>query len=119
MKTQSIQQFLKDIVDTKPNSIEAYVAGEALDYDDPQSFFNDLNCHGCISGMVSGLIYYCDTHRFFDDHYEEILELKEQFEDETGSTLKIEGDLKNYLAWFAFEEIAFRLNQKHNEILSN
>jgi hypothetical protein len=109
MNQHKLKALLHEILSNKPSSIQAKVAQEALERDNPVDFFNEITQYGCVSGMVSGLIYYCDTHRFFDDHYEEILELKAQYEDETGSTLKIEGDLKNYLAWFAFEISASNL----------
>ena len=85
------------------------VAAEALDYDEPELFFKDLLNHGCVSGMVWSLIYYTDTHAFFDKHYDEIEEIREEFEDGTGQPLTIKGDLKNFLAWFAFEETAYRI----------
>ena len=74
------------------------VAAEALDYDEPELFFKDLLNHGCVSGMVWSLIYYTDTHAFFDKHYDEIEPIREEFEDGTGQPLTIKGDLKNFLA---------------------
>jgi len=62
--------------------------------------------------MVSGLIYYSETHAFFDQHYEEIEDLRIATEEEIGEPLKIKGDLKNFLAWFAFEETAYQLAQE-------
>ena len=59
--------------------------------------------------MVSGLIWYTDTHRFFDKHYHAIEELREDFEESIGVPLSVKGDLKNHLAWFAFEEVASRI----------
>jgi len=100
-----LQQTLKD----NPNSIKAEVAEEALDHDDPQTFFKDLLQHGCISGMVGELIYYKDTHIFYDKHYAEIETLRDEYEESTGEPLKIKNDLKNYLAWFAFEQVAYQL----------
>lgn len=93
----------------KPNSIKAAVAQEALDHEDPQAFFNDLQQHGCVSGMVSSLIYYIDTHAFYDKHYEEIEELRTEYKELTGESIQIGSDLKNYLAWFAFEYVASEL----------
>lgn len=86
-----------------------HVAREALEYDNPEMFFEDLSRHGCICGMVWSLIYYTDTHAFFDEHYDEIQEIKDDCEDNVWEPLQIKGDLKNFLAWFAFEEIAYRL----------
>tara|TARA_B110000977_G_C10865683_1_gene411525 strand:- start:10 stop:180 length:171 start_codon:yes stop_codon:yes gene_type:complete len=52
------------------------------------------------------MIWYSDTHDFFDEHYDEIEELREEWLEQTGQPLNISGDLKNYLAWFAFERVA-------------
>jgi len=56
--------------------------------------------------LVSSLIYYEDTQSFFDRHYREIENLREHVQVEIGEVLKIEGDLKNWFAWFAFEWVA-------------
>ena len=105
-----MKDLLKLILKTNPQTIQAEVAQEALEHDDPQIFFNDLLQHGCISGMVSSLIYYTDTHAFYDKHYAEIEELRAEYEDSTGEPLKINNDLKNYLAWFAYEQVAYQLS---------
>ena len=77
MKTQtgnvSFAAQLQNIIDQEPDTIRARVAEEALDVSEHyeiKSWFNDLLSHGCISGMIGSLIYYCDTHKFFDDHYD-------------------------------------------------
>ena len=107
MKTQ-LQQIIKN----DACSLKAAVAQEALDYDNPEIFFHDLLSHGCVSGMVGSLIYYADTHVFYDKHYSEIELLREEYEDSIGEPIKIKGDLKNYLAWFAFELTAYQLTQE-------
>lgn len=56
--------------------------------------------------MVRSLIYYTDTHKFFDEYYEEIQDVLEEQED-YWLVFKWNGsDLKNQLAWLAFEEVA-------------
>jgi len=93
-------------------SLEKAVANQALNYETPESiscFFEDLLQHGCISGMVGSLIYYADTEAFFDNHYHEIMELKEEFEESIGEPMRLPYNLKNHLAWFGFEETARRL----------
>ncbi len=64
--------------------------------------------------MISFLIYYVDIHAFFDKHYKEIEELREDYQYPVGEQLQIKGDLKNFLAWFAFEEIAWSIAQELN-----
>ncbi len=72
-------------------------------------FFRDLANHGCISGMVSSLVWYSDTHRFFDTFYYEIMEIMENLARE-GIKFEFTGeDLKNRLSWLAFEEEAWKM----------
>ena len=99
---KSLKQILKD----HPNTIKAE---EALEHEEPQTFFKDLLQYGCINGMVSKLIYYKDTHAFYDKYYAEIEALHEEYEESIGEPLQIKNDLKNFLAWFAFEQVAYQL----------
>lgn len=105
----SLKSALQNIISSKPNSLQAVVASEALEYHDIAAFFSDLLQHGCLSGMVSNLVYYIDTHAFFDTHYVEIEDLRNEVEDNLGEPLQIKGDLKNFMAWFAFEETAYQM----------
>lgn len=100
---------LQELIISKPNTLMSAIADEALDYHCPVTFFSDLLQHGCVSGMVCSLIYYADTHAFYDTHYDEIDEVREDWDAETGQALTIKGDLKNFLAWFAFEQTAYQL----------
>lgn len=102
---------LEKIRDKEPNTIRSYVAEEALEYteDQPTSLFHDLARCGCKCGTVRDLIYYYDTRAFFDLYYEDIEWLREEYEESTGESIRIVGDLKNWLAWFAFEETAFQI----------
>jgi len=76
-----------------------------------KAFFSDLSQGGCSGGMIGSLIYYVDTHKFFDGYYDEIMELVEDLEQEYGSPLWTaeKGDLKNFFAWLVFEETAFKI----------
>lgn len=58
-----------------------------VDYTEKQ-ILEDLQHGGCISGMVSGLIYYSDTCRFYNKHRQSIFALVEEYCDQTGMTLK-------------------------------
>lgn len=102
-----IRKQLKNIVQTEPHSIRAEVATEALNYgSEIVTFFSDLLQYGCQSGIVSNFIYYTDTHKFYDTHYDEIENLREELENSFGEALRPKGDLKNWFAWVAFEETA-------------
>jgi len=109
VSNQSLKSALQDIIKSKPNSLKSAVANEALDHEDIKCFFSDLLQHGCISGMVGSLIYYADTHKFFDTHYDAIETLRDDVETNLGEPLIIKGDLKNFLAWFSFEETAYQM----------
>lgn len=104
---------IKEIANEQEGSIKNAVALEILSDADTDEeviiFFNDLQTYGCQSGMVSSLIYYRDTHAFFDTHYDEIEELRQDYKDSCGIDILIKYDLKNTLAWFAFEEVAYQL----------
>ncbi len=106
-----MKKYLNHILasDPKLSTIRAFVAREALNSDNPTAFFNDLADHGCICGMVSGLIYYTNTHQFYDYYYYEIDEIRESYEEDLGMAPHIYGDLKNSFAWFAFEHVAHGL----------
>lgn len=101
-----IKQKLQDIIENMSGTISAEVAQEALSYESIENFFSDLLQHGCVSGMIGSLIYYQDTHRFFDKHYSEIEEIRYELEESFGTPLQPNGDLKNWFAWLAFEETA-------------
>lgn len=101
-----LKKALRNIIQEAPASIKACVAQEALEQDNIRNFFNDLSNYGCVSGMIGSLIYYNQTHQFFDTYYEQIETLRLQYEEETGLQIQLGNDLKNTLAWFAFEETA-------------
>lgn len=105
-----LRKMLKAICKNESGTLRAAVAEEALDYhSEPMAFFHDLQNCGCACGLVGSLIYYADTHAFFDAHYDEIEELREEYESNMGEAIRIQGDLKNFYAWFSFEETAYRM----------
>lgn len=114
-----------------------------------KAILEELQLHGCISGMVSELIYYYDTNRFYNKHRAEIFKLVDEYCESTGETLKdflmganhfpldkdelnretfvggISGlirknpdyaeQIKNWFAWFAFEDVAYRYYTETHE----
>jgi len=105
-----MREKLEILLQENPNTITSEVAQSALESEDPKLFFQDLLQYGCQSGMISSLIRYSDTHAFYDKYYSEIEELRAEYEDSIGEPLKINNDLKNFLAWFAFEQVAYQLS---------
>lgn len=107
---------------TKTLKMETMEILEGMVYDDTtiEDIIIEVLNHGCISGIVSELIYYYQTEAFFDRHKEEINELAQEMSiDIYGNPYEIYKNLsygcsKNTLAWFGFEEmtrnIAYELN---------
>lgn len=108
VKSDSLQEWLSSYIEESSNQLEKY----ALDYllknfeDDHQrqNFINEVLNYGCQSGIVSELIYYKDTHHFYDRFYLEIETIRRRYENMTGSPIHVKGDLKNFYAWFGFEQ---------------
>ena len=69
-----------------------------------QDVIVDVLNHGCASGIVSSLIYYSQTRKFFIDNMDEIFDLYNEYIQEFGEGLGFEIDF-NSLSWFAFEEV--------------
>lgn len=96
-----------------------YVIGRWSDYNDKKYIFTDVLHNGCCSGVVSELIYYYDTVRFYKQYRQEINEMLYNIMNETGlyAPSELFGDKwdkedplaqddfnQNLLAWFGFEE---------------
>lgn len=82
------------------NAVINIVLDHVDDYDNAEKYFLDVLQYGCQSGIVSELIYYYQTEKFFDTHANEIFDLYNDLVEEFG---QIELN-KNNLAWLAFEE---------------
>ena len=96
--------------------------------DDAQGMYDDLQQGGCQSGVVGELIYYSDTVPFYLKHQKEIDALLYELCSDTGCApwelfkdkwddedpLAREYLNQNLLAWFGFEETAFRLVDGEN-----
>lgn len=96
-----------------------YVIDRWGDYNDKKYIFTDVLIHGCQSGVVTELIYYSDTVRFYKQYRQEINDLL--YDAMSGTGLYTPSELfgnkwdkedplaqgicnQNLLAWFGFEE---------------
>lgn len=112
-----------------------YVIGRWGDYNDKKYIFTDVLHNGCCSGVISELIYYYDTVRFYKQYRREINEMLYNIMNETGlyAPSELFGDKwdkedplaqddfnQNLLAWFGFEEtlrnIAYNFESLENYI---
>jgi hypothetical protein len=104
--------------------VKSICESESENYDDGiRGFILDLRQGGCASGLIGELVYYEDTTKFYNKFENEIQELIDNYTQELGYNNQLEfisslngsenvydnEQLKNLLAWFAFEETAFQL----------
>ena len=104
MKLKTKLKKLKSDNELK-NYVIKYILEDYKTDEEIKDFFNDLLKHGCQSGMISTLIYYDDTKRFYIQYMDEIHELIEELENDIG-LIKVNGNRSNFYAWLAFEETA-------------
>lgn len=110
--------------------VAQYVINRWEDYDDKKDIITEVLRHGCASGVVSSMIYYWDTVRFYERHKGEINELlynvmescgiyepKQLFgrRFDEGDPLCLYDTNKNLLAWFGFEETMRNIGNKFEE----
>lgn len=92
--------------------------------DDIVSYMNDVLQHGCVSGMVSELIYYRDIVEFYNKYKRDINALLVEALDNSGYTspselfgnkwdeedpLAEDESNQNLLAWFGFETSVYNI----------
>ena len=85
---------------------------EGIEDDEILSTVEEIVTYGCQSGIVSALITYSDTEKFFNNHANEIFELIEDMRQEGIIDMNNFELSKNNLAWFAFETIAQEIYQE-------
>jgi hypothetical protein len=115
---------LKRIMGEDNNNLKRNVASILLDEldgktgDEIKAWFENFNSYGCVNGMVGARIYYDDTHKFFDNFLEEILEYVNEELEQTGE-LKFNKGMsinKNSLAWFGFKRACYEIQREIYEI---
>ena len=116
---------MADTMEQMRKDIEDMLRGQLDDPKDDKAFqelLDDVTTEGCVSGIVSGMIYYTDTEKFYDLHKVAINDLLAQSLADMGAKspaelfgedkwdaadpLAMDTTNKNLLAWFAVEEIA-------------
>ena len=111
-----MEKTIKNYLESRKESssiLEYEVIDIILNHEDEglESFISNVLNYGCVSGIVSELIYYYQTEEFFNTFKEEINNLVHSLsEDIYGNPFELYYNLnggcsKNNLSWFAFEEI--------------
>ena len=113
--------------ESEGDTLRAYVLEHLLnrfdDYEDICDCIGEILAHGCVSGCVSSLVYYCDTLAFYEKYRDEInslvyevcydygnFDLSLIFKDwDKEDPLCLNTHNRNLLAWFGFEETLYRI----------
>ncbi|MGB0982638.1 MAG: DUF7222 domain-containing protein [Saprospiraceae bacterium] len=108
---KNIASILQNIIEKEFCTIQSFIAEEALNYiPHIDCFFEDLHQYGCQSGLIGSVIYNRDIDVFFDEHYSEIEEIRQEYYVQHGKNIEIGNqDLKTAYVWFAIETTAFDL----------
>ena len=125
LKRQS-EEHKNAVLKLATTEIGKIVGQDAAEHDEPWDYVKDVVNHGCSSGIVSGLIYYTETCKFYADHKEEIWE--QLAEDASNAGLGVlaymsqfpwgadvaDPDVfENNLAWYGYERAAYDLLMRH------
>lgn len=136
-----IGRLIGEVAIEGKDSLRGFVASSILEnmYDNTDSavmdFMNDVANYGCISGCVSGMIYYHETIKFYDEFSENIydlfldygmdeyldkmsdiriMEMDEEMEEIFDKDVDLE---KNELAWAVYEIMVISfLNEFEDEL---
>ena len=124
MITECLEE-LRDGNNLKNFVIDYYIDrnGNDNDFNDILKNLEDLQRYGCISGMITSLIYYDDTIDFYHKYQNEINDLLSDICNESSCSIselfgeKFDSDdplvlgynNQNLLAWFGFENMASKL----------
>ena len=106
-------------IKAEAGTIKAQVIADA---DGEVSYIQDVAHNGCIGGSCRNLVYYKDTHAFYAKHADEIDDILEELEEQSGEPYDIMGnmkrlgqsDLRNFLVWLAYEVRAQEILEKLN-----
>jgi len=96
-------------VELLEDNMEGYTEAER------KTYLDDVTTHGCISGCVSGVIYYHETEQLFKDNLKDILDTLSEYEEDTGVNPVVTAaedsidTLPNKLVWFVVELVAYHL----------
>lgn len=108
-----------------------YVIENWKDYKNNKAIFTDVLNYGCRLGVVSDLIYYSDTVKFYKEYRDEIAELLYKLTTDCGlydlsslfgkywdkeDPLANDTYNQNLLAWFGFEETLRNIGLQFEEL---
>ena len=127
-----VEEYLEELKngnDLNDCVLDYYIDRKYSNPDELIRELEDLQRYGCVSGMITDLIYYDDTNKFYDNYKDDINELLGDLLDGSGLSIQeffgknfdnddpliLNFSNKNLLAWFGFEESSYRIYEKIKE----
>ena len=108
---------LLESIKAEKNTIKALILEDA---DGEIGYIKDVAERGCVGGACNNLIYFADTEAFYNERADEIDEILEDLEEQMGEPYNItenmkrlgQSNLRNFLAWLAYEVKAQEIMQE-------
>ena len=127
-----VEEYLEELKngnDLNDCVLDYYIDRKYSNSDELIRELEDLQRYGCVSGMITDLIYYDDTNKFYDNYKDDINELLSNLLDGSGLSIQeffgknfdnddpliLNFSNKNLLAWFGFEEFSYRIYEEIKE----
>ena len=127
-----VEEYLEELKngnDLNDCVLDYYIDRKYSNTDELIRELEDLLRYGCVSGMITDLIYYDDTIKFYDNYKDDINELLSGLLDGSGLSIQeffgknfdnddpliLNFSNKNLLAWFGFEESSYRIYEEIKE----
>lgn len=108
-----LKEKLNKILKETDNALLKEVVEELLDKikdegeEETKSYIQDVLTYGCSSGIVTSLIYYTDTKKFFIKYVDEIFNILNESMQEESKLLELD---TNKMAWFGYEWAISEIN---------
>jgi hypothetical protein len=108
-----LKEKLNKILKETDNALLKEVVEELLDKikdegeEETKLYIRDVLTYGCSSGIVTSLIYYTDTKRFFIKHMDEIFNVLNESIQEESRLSELD---TNKMAWFGYEWAISEIN---------
>ena len=127
-----VEEYLEELKngnDLNDCVLDYYIDRKYSNPDELIRDMEDLQRYGCVPGMITDLIYYDDTNKFYDNYKDDINELLSDLLDGSGLSIQeffgknfdnddpliLNFSNKNLLAWFGFEESSYRIYEEIKE----
>lgn len=109
MLKEKLNKILKETDSTLLKEVVEELLDKIKDEGEEETklYIQDVLTYGCSSGIVTSLISYTDTKKFFIKHMDEIFNILNESMQEESRLLELDA---NKLAWFGYEGAISEIN---------